>query len=100
MKSIQALLNLNPKNARLADEFIEGGRREGENENPYLSGRRSWNDHMESVAASRNMWQILAILSLMITLAGAFKQTTPKSHRIFFNTTADVALNQIRASQF
>jgi uncharacterized protein (DUF1778 family) len=30
----------------------------------------------------------------------AFKQTTPKSHRIFFNTTADVALNQIRASQF
>ena len=31
---------------------------------------------------------------------GAFKQTTPKSHRIFFNTTADVALNQIRASQF
>lgn len=69
MKSIQALLNLNPKNARLADEFIEGGRREGENENPYLSGRRSWNDHMESVAASRNMWQILAILSLMITLA-------------------------------
>ncbi len=69
MKSIQALLNLNPKNARLADEFIEGGLREGENENPYLSGRRSWNDHMESVAASRNMWQILAILSLMITLA-------------------------------
>ena len=69
MKSIQALLNLNPKNARLADEFIEGGRREGENENPYLSARRSWNDHMESMAASRNMWQILAILSLMITLA-------------------------------
>ena len=69
MKSIQALLNLNPKNARLADEFIEGSRSEGANENPYLSGRRSWNDHMESVAASRNMWQILAILSLMITLA-------------------------------
>ncbi|SEG06936.1 VirB8/TrbF family protein [Nitrosomonas ureae] len=69
MKSIQALLNLHPKNARLADEFIEGGRRDGENDNPYLSARRSWNDHMESVAASRNMWQILAILSLMITLA-------------------------------
>jgi len=33
-------------------------------------------------------------------IEGAFKQTTPKSHRIFFNTTADVALNQIRASQF
>ena len=69
MKSIQALLNLNQKNARLADEFIEGGRRDGENDNPYLAARRSWNDHMESMAASRNMWQILAILSLMITLA-------------------------------
>ena len=69
MKSIQALLNLNPKNARLADEFIEGGRRDGENDNPYLSARRSWNDPMESMAASRNMWQILAILSLMVTLA-------------------------------
>jgi len=33
MKSIQALLNLNPKNARLANEFIEGGRPEGENKN-------------------------------------------------------------------
>ncbi len=54
---------------RLNDVVIEGGRREGENENPYLSARRSWNDHMESMAASRNMWQILAILSLMITLA-------------------------------
>ena len=54
---------------RLNIEVIEGGRREGENDNPYLSARRSWNDHMESMAASRNMWQILAILSLMITLA-------------------------------
>ncbi len=54
---------------RLNIEVIEGGRRDGENDNPYLSARRSWNDHMESVAASRNMWQILAILSLMITLA-------------------------------
>jgi hypothetical protein len=31
---------------------------------------------------------------------GAFKQTAPKSHRIFFNAIAGVALNRFRASQF
>ncbi|SFL27414.1 type IV secretion system protein VirB5 [Nitrosomonas aestuarii] len=50
--------------------FIEGGRRAGENDNPYLSARRTWNDHMRSVQSSRNMWQILAILCLLIALAG------------------------------
>ena len=50
--------------------FIEGGRRTGESENPYLSARRTWNDHMRSVQSSRNMWQMLAILCLMIALAG------------------------------
>lgn len=51
------------------DAFIEGGRREGENENPYLNARRTWNDHMGSISSSRNLWQIVAILSLMIVLA-------------------------------
>lgn len=54
---------------RLSDEIIEDGRRAGENQNPYLNARRTWNDHMGSVAASRNMWQIMAILSFMIVLA-------------------------------
>lgn len=54
---------------RLNDEVIEGGRRAGENQNPYLNARRTWNDHMGSVSASRNMWQIMAILSFMIVLA-------------------------------
>jgi len=58
------------KNPRTNDEAINGGRREGENENPYLSARRTWNDHMRSIQASRNMWQILALLCLMIALAG------------------------------
>ncbi|PTQ87193.1 type IV secretion system protein VirB5, partial [Nitrosomonas nitrosa] len=53
-----------------ASTFIEGGRRTGESENPYLSARRTWNDHMRSVQSSRNMWQMLAILCLMIALAG------------------------------
>ncbi len=54
---------------RLNDPSIEGGRRVGENENPYLNARRTWNDHMNAVAASRSMWQIVAILCLMIVLA-------------------------------
>jgi hypothetical protein len=29
---------------------------------------------------------------------GAFKQTTPKSHRIYFNAIAGVALNRFRTS--
>ncbi len=57
-------------NPRINDEEIAGGRREGENDNPYLSARRTWNDHMRSVQASRNMWQILALLCLLIALAG------------------------------
>ncbi len=58
------------KNPRINIEEIEGGRREGENDNPYLSARRTWNDHMRAVQASRNMWQILALLCLLIALAG------------------------------
>jgi type IV secretion system protein VirB5 len=48
---------------------IEGGRRDGENNNPYLSARRTWNDHMAAVAASRRNGQIVAIISLSIALA-------------------------------
>ncbi|MDV6344795.1 VirB8/TrbF family protein [Nitrosomonas sp. Is37] len=54
---------------RSQQEFMEGGRREGENESPYLSARRTWNDYLRSVETSRAMWQLLAILSLMICLA-------------------------------
>jgi len=39
-------------------------------ENPYLAARRTWNDHTASMVSSRNMWQLLGILSLMIALAG------------------------------
>ncbi len=70
MNAIRAFFTRNSDTSeRLNDESIEGGRRVGENDNPYLNARRTWNDHMGSVAASRSMWQILAILSLMIVLA-------------------------------
>ncbi|MDD5493548.1 MAG: conjugal transfer protein TrbF [Dehalococcoidia bacterium] len=43
---------------------------QGENENPYLSARRTWNDRTSSIVSSRNIWQLIGILSLMIALAG------------------------------
>ena len=52
-----------------AESAIDGGRRTGENDNPYLSARRTWNDHIAGVVSSRQTWQMLAVLSLMITLA-------------------------------
>jgi type IV secretion system protein TrbF len=38
-------------------------------ENPYLSARRSWNDHVGEVMNSRQTWQMMGILCLMIALA-------------------------------
>lgn len=40
-----------------------------EETNPYLSARRSWNEHVGGLAASRRMWQLMAILSFLIVLA-------------------------------
>lgn len=48
---------------------IEGGRRQGENENPYLSARRTWNHLMDSSRAARLNWMILALFSLLVALA-------------------------------
>lgn len=47
---------------------VAGGRRHGENENPYLAARRTWNNLMAASIANRQMWQLFGILSLMITL--------------------------------
>lgn len=38
-------------------------------ENPYLTARRTWNDHVGALVASRQAWQIVGILSLLIALA-------------------------------
>lgn len=39
-------------------------------ENPYLNSRRAWNDHVGSIVTSRQSWQVIGILSLLIALAG------------------------------
>ncbi len=59
-----------PLDPRRSHEPIAGGRRQGENDNPYLAARRTWNDHVGSVVSSRQTWQVIGTLSLMIALAG------------------------------
>lgn len=38
-------------------------------ENPYLSARRKWNDHVASIVAERQTWQLIGLMSLLIALA-------------------------------
>jgi type IV secretion system protein VirB5 len=38
-------------------------------ESPYLAARRTWNDHVGGLAASRRLWQLVALLNSMIVLA-------------------------------
>lgn len=54
---------------RQSHEPIEGGRRQGENPNPYLSARRTWNDQASANVASRQMFQLLGVLALLVALA-------------------------------
>lgn len=43
-------------------------RQGGKAPNPYLNARRTWNDHEGAVIASRQAWQIVGILALLIAL--------------------------------
>ena len=54
---------------RGSDEPVEGGRRQGENPNPYLNARRTWNHIGAANMASRQMAQILGVLALLVALA-------------------------------
>jgi len=54
--------------SRNTDEKLIGGRRHGENSNPYLSARRTWNDHTQALMSSRQAWQIMGILALLVAL--------------------------------
>ena len=38
-------------------------------ESPYLAARRTWNDHVAGLAASRRLWQLVALLNSIIVLA-------------------------------
>ena len=51
----------------LRNELPQGG--SDTEANPYLNARRHWNDQATAQQASRQLWQLLAILSLIIALA-------------------------------
>lgn len=38
-------------------------------ENPYLTARRTWNEHVGGVVSSRQTWQIIGIGSMLISLS-------------------------------
>lgn len=70
--TIKGWILKNPKNSdqRHSNESLIGGRRQGENENPYLAARRTWNDLAAASGANRQMLQMLLVLALLIALAG------------------------------
>ncbi|MGL5292119.1 MAG: conjugal transfer protein TrbF [Vibrionaceae bacterium] len=57
------------KTERVTAEQEQRHSHPADHENPYLTARRSWNDHVGSVVSSRQSWQIVGLLSLMIALA-------------------------------
>jgi type IV secretion system protein VirB5 len=59
-------VNADPRHGNT--EIIDG-RRKGESDNPYLSARRTWNEHVRGVISSRHSWQFMGLLSMLITLA-------------------------------
>lgn len=72
-RAMKALIWKKPQaenDERTAETAMADGRRRGEEGNPYLSARRTWNEHMGDLAASRQNWQMLGLLSLLIALAG------------------------------
>ena len=83
---------------RKNNAFMKGGRRKGENENPYLSARRTWNDYVGSIVSSRRMWQVVAIINLLIVLVavGGMVENSGRSKYIPYIVEVD-KLGQIVA---
>jgi len=62
-----AIKGLNFKKPTDSDSDSDGQSKK--TENPYLTARRTWNENVGSVVSSRQTWQVVGILSLMIALA-------------------------------
>ncbi len=78
---------------------LEGGRRQSENENPYLAARRTWNDQSAANVASRQMFQLLGVLALLVALAGVGGVTYIGSQSKFIPYVVEVdQLGQHRAA--
>lgn len=51
-------------------------------ETPYVSARRKWNDHVGEIVSARNLWQVVALLSLLLAVGaiGILAQIATRSH--------------------
>jgi type IV secretion system protein VirB5 len=51
-------------------ELFRGGKKEEKtlDANPYLNAKRAWNEHAGAIISSRQIWQAVAILTLLISL--------------------------------
>ena len=67
--TIKGLIFKKKPDRRQSPQSSEAGPRSSGLENPYLSARRTWNEHVGSVVSSRQTWQVVGILSLLIVLA-------------------------------
>lgn len=70
VESMRGLFNHAGEDQRRDGGVLEGGRRPSESENPYLAARRTWNDQSAANVASRQMFQLLGVLALLVALAG------------------------------
>jgi len=69
---------------------LDGGRRPDESENPYLAARRTWNDHVGGVVASRQMAVLGGALCLLIALAAVGGMTYIGSQSKFIPMVVEV----------
>ncbi|GAW47586.1 MULTISPECIES: conjugal transfer protein TrbF [Pseudomonadota] len=71
--TLKGLIFKNPAPGYQSEPTVEKeekqGKRQEETENPYLTARRTWNEHVGSVVSAKQTWQVVGILSLLITLA-------------------------------
>ena len=69
--------------------------------NPYLNARRQWNEHVGGIAASRRLWQTMAILSMLIVLAavggvdGSGRQRRRRRRRVVVGAAQRIAFGEI-----
>ena len=67
--TIKGLIFKKKPDRRQSPQSSEAGPRSSGLENPYLSARRTWNEHVGSVVSSRQTWQVVGILAMLIALA-------------------------------
>jgi hypothetical protein len=81
-----------------ANKVVEAGYRLTLNEQRVVLACISMINSNKPLTASDKFELSAKEFAVIFNISGAFKQTTPKSHRIYFNAIAGVALNRFRTS--